>query len=327
MIEVKRYTAADKGKWNEFLDSSRTPCFLFSRNFMEYHSDRFTDHSLLIFDNDRLSGIFPANIKGQEVHSHGGLTFGGMVVPAMAYSGDTLKYLSAILIYLSQQGIKKIFLKQPPVFYNTVSADEIDQAMFILDAELYRVDTAYAIDLQLKQTITYQERRKRAIKKAQAAGIVIKETNDFSGFWKEILIPNLNDRFGVSPVHSLEEIRQLAASNPGNIRQFEAWGGDRLLAGTTIFEHPAVIHAQYISAADEGRKTGAIDLLFHHLISETFAEKNIFDFGIVNEEEGRYINIGLLDWKAGFGAKPYAHRFYKIETCNYTNLEKLFNRE
>jgi hypothetical protein len=137
----------------------------------------------------------------------------------------------------------------------------------------------------------------------------------------------LQSRFGVNPVHSLAEMESLSINNPNKIRQFEAWRNGVLMAGTTVFETPTVAHAQYISASEEGRKNGAIDLLFHHLISQTFAHKEIFDFGIVNEEEGRKINMGLLDWKEGFGARSYAHRFYEIETKNYVQIEKLFVTE
>ncbi len=324
MITVKKYSAGDNELWNDFLASARTDCFMFSRNFMEYHSDRFTDHSMLVFENDILVGICPANIKNSIIYSHGGLTFGGLIISKNTYSVNTLKYFSAILKFLSVNNIEKLFLKQPPVFYNTVSADELDYAMFIADAKLIRVDIAYAINLQLKEKLVYQERRSRAIKKALKSGIEIKETTDFTAFWNEILTPNLQSRFGVSPVHSLQEMQQLYKQNPGCIRQFEAIDNGKLMAGTTIFETPLVAHAQYISASEEGRKNGAIDLLFHQLISETFAYKNTFDFGIINEVEGRQVNIGLLEWKEGFGAKAYAHRFYEVDTRNYASIEKLF---
>ena len=159
------------------------------------------------------------------------------------------------------------------------------------------------------------------MKKALKFGVVIKEAGDFDNFWNRILIPNLQQRFGVKPVHSLEEISMLSAHNPGCIRQFEAWLGDTLMAGCTIFENPLVAHAQYISASEEGRQNGAIDLLFHHLITETFLQKKYFDFGIANEEEGRSLNLGLLDWKEGFGARAHAHRFYDVDPSKYVLID------
>ncbi len=324
MITVRKYQSTDYELWNLFLENSRTNQFLLSRNFMEYHKDRFEDYSLMVFDEKKLVAIFPANIKNTTIVSHSGLTFGGFIVAENEPTKNSIQYLAELLKFVNEQAIDKIIFKQSPSFYSTVSQDEIDYAMFLVEAKLSRVDVAYAINQKLQNKIQYQERRRRAIKKAEKSGVEIKETIDFSIFWNEILTPNLQSRFGVNPVHSLIEIEGLVAKNPGKIRQFEAWHNGVLLAGTTVFETPTVAHAQYISASDEGRKNGAIDLLFHHLISQTFANKEIFDFGIVNEEEGKKINIGLLDWKEGFGARAYAHRFYEIETKNYVQIEELF---
>lgn len=324
MISVRRYTDTDKKLWNDFLENSRTNQFLLSRNFMEYHKDRFEDYSLMVFEDKNLVAIFPANIKSNIVVSHAGLTFGGFIVAQNEATRNTIQYFGKLLHYMNEQSVERIIFKQSPSFYSSPCQDEVDYAMFLADAKLYRVDIAYAINQQINPKIQYQERRKRAIKKAQKNGVVIKETTDFSVFWNQILTPNLQSRFGVNPVHSLSEIEKLSSDNPNRIRQFEAWENGVLMAGATVFETPSVAHAQYISASDEGRKNGAIDLLFHHLISETFAGKEVFDFGIVNEEEGRKINFGLLDWKEGFGARAYAHRFYEIETKNYINIEKMF---
>ena len=325
MISVRRYIDTDKELWNNFLENSRTNQFLLCRNFMEYHKDRFEDYSLMVFDEKNLVAIFPANIKNNIVVSHSGLTFGGFIVAKDETTKNSIQYFAQLLKYTSENNIEKIIFKQSPSFYSSVSLDEIDYTMFLVDAKMYRVDIAYAINQKLENNIQYQERRRRAIKKAEKSGVEIKETTDFSTFWNEILTPNLQSRFGVNPVHSLAEIKSLSANNLNKIRQFEAWQNGVLMAGTTVFETPTVAHAQYISASEEGRKNGAIDLLFHHLISTTFAHKQIFDFGIVNEEEGRKINMGLLDWKEGFGARAYAHRFYEIETKNYVAIQAMFN--
>jgi hypothetical protein len=322
MITVKRYSEEDKNKWNIFLENSRTNIFLFSRNYMDYHKDRFEDHSLLVFNDEILAAIFPASIRNGNINSHGGLTFGGLFVGCNEYAKNTLRYLSAILRFCHEAGIQKIIFKQSPSFYSLISQDETDYGMFLSEANMFRMDTAFAIDQRNSVKVPYQERRKRAVKKAVKGGIVIREAANFDAFWNRILIPNLLKRFGVKPVHTLEEITMLSVNNPGCIRQFEAWLDDTLMAGCTIFETPLVAHSQYISASEEGRMNGAIDLLFHHLITEVFHQKNYFDFGIANEEEGRSFNLGLLDWKEGFGARAFAHRFYEVDPSKYTLIDK-----
>ena len=62
MFKIRRYTASDKEAWNRFVADSKNGTFLFDRNYMDYHSDRFADFSLLVADAaDRLIGLLPAN--------------------------------------------------------------------------------------------------------------------------------------------------------------------------------------------------------------------------------------------------------------------------
>lgn len=320
MIQVSKYSDSQRDNWNQFVSESRTNSFLHERSYMDYHNDRFEDYSLILRKDQKIVGLLPANIDYEKkIVSHGGLTFGGLITMTDDKPINTLHYFKSILNHLHEQGLEKLIYKQAPVFYNHCSQDEIEYAIFLAKGHLYRLDTSFAVDNSGK-TFMYQERRRRAIAKANKLGIQIKEVFDFSEFWDEVLTPNLMNRFGVKPVHSLNEITCLAKNNPNKIRQFNAYLNGDIYAGTTIFETPLVAHAQYISAIDAGRKNGAIDLLFDTLITDIFKEKTYFDFGIVNENQGRSINRGLWDWKEGFGAKVYAHRFFEIETRNYANI-------
>ena len=80
MIQIVKYEEKYKNDWNDFLSRSKNGTFLFNRNYMDYHSDRFEDHSLMFFSNNKLVALLPANIKENILVSHGGLTYGGLVV-------------------------------------------------------------------------------------------------------------------------------------------------------------------------------------------------------------------------------------------------------
>lgn len=323
MITIQLYNSERYDEWENFLINSKNGSFLFSRNFLEYHKDRFHDFSLMVYNDDELVALMPADRKDNEtIVSHSGLTYGGFILSKNVYTKDSLIYFSEMLKFCSLRDIKILLFKQIPSFYSKISSDEVDYALFLAEAELFRVDIASNIALE-KYRIPYQERRNRAINKAKKLGAYIKEKTYFAEFWNVILSPNLLERFGVAPVHSLAEMEYLAKMNPGKIRQFNAYIGDGIMAGTTIFENDTTAHAQYISASVAGRQNGSIDLLFHHLISATFSHKSYFDFGIVNEEEGKKVNVGLLDWKEGFGARSYAHRFYKVFTKNHSLINSV----
>ena len=70
MFEIRKYTDADKEVWNAFVDQSRNATFLLDRSYMDYHRDHFTDHSLMIFRNDKLYALLPANEDGDIFYSH-----------------------------------------------------------------------------------------------------------------------------------------------------------------------------------------------------------------------------------------------------------------
>lgn len=322
MIKVERYSPEYKEDWNLLIENSKNGTFLFNRDFMDYHSDRFQDYSLCIYFRNSLKAVLPANKVENNLWSHQGLSYGGLVIHREEKLERSLLYFREMLKTLDAVGISKLFYKQLPSFYHIHPAGEEEYALFLLGAKLFRRDTALVIDQQ--NQLAYQTRRKRSIKKAIKEGIEIRRDNNFELFWREILTPNLREKHGVDPVHTVDEIKLLASHFPNNIYQFNAYNhqGD-IQAGVTIFETPSVAHAQYISASDSGRENGSIDLLFDHLIQTEFNNKRFFDFGISNEEQGQKLNHGLLDWKEGFGGRALSHHFYEIDTNCYSLLDKI----
>ena len=320
-FSVERYTASRKWEWDKFVSAAKNATFLFSRDYMDYHRDRFTDHSLMIFEDHALVAVLPANLNTDgTLISHEGLTYGGLVVSRSATLGDVLACFHVILRDLSQRQISKLLYKRIPGFYNTLPDDEAAYALFLLDARLYRRDCATTVSQA--DRLPVRRDRKSLIKKAISLGIRIVRETSFQPFWEQVLVPQLAARHGVKPVHSLDEITLLAARFPEQIKQFSAYDGDEIVAGTTIYETPSVAHAQYGAVTEKGRQMGAQAYLFSTLI-EQYKDKRFFDFGISNENEGRVLNHGLLDWKEGFGGRSFAQDFYEIATGNYPKLESV----
>ena len=286
---------------------------------MDYHSDRFTDHSQLIFKKDKLFAVLPANREGDVVYTHQGLTYGGLVLAPQAKLKDVLKAFESLLTTLLADGVKKLQCKQIPHYYCTQPAEEIDYIAFLVGAKTIRVDSASVIDLQ--QPYVLQSNRLEGVTKAKKLGLRMVEEHDFSAFWDEILLPNLAKRHEAKPTHTISEITLLNEKFPKQIRQFNVCLNAKLVGGATIFETKTTAHVQYISANEDRQALGTLDFLFHHLITETFKRKRYFSFGISNEEGGTKLNSGLSYWKECFGAGTYAHRFYEIETSNHKRLK------
>lgn len=307
---VERFQPEAASAWNEFIENSRNGTFLLDRRYMEYHSDRFTDHSLLIRDErGDLVGVLPANQADGRLVSHGGLTYGGLVVGPKSGSVAALAMLTAVQAYLRENGLRSLLYKTIPWIYHRQPAEEDRYALFRLGAQLVRRDVLSVVprDHRLK----YQERRARGVKGAAKAGVKVEESTDFTGFWA-ILDENLRARYGVGPVHSLDEIERLHALFPERIRLFVAWVEGHPVAGVVVYESAQVAHVQYISANETGKRTHALDAVFDHLLSDRYCATPYFDFGISNEQNGQVLNTGLVEQKEGFGARSVCHDYYEL---------------
>jgi hypothetical protein len=321
MYRIEQYSKDDYSLWNDFIRNSKNGTFLFHRDFMEYHCDRFEDYSLLVFDGQKLIAVLPANKTVDEVHSHDGLTYGGLVYSNALKQAAVIKVLQAVLQYLNGNGILKLYLKSIPAIYHKLPAQEMDYALFVAGAQLVRRDSLSVVEMA--QGVKVAANRLEGVKKGSAGGIAVAEQEDFSIFWNELLCPVLEQKHNAKPVHSLEEITLLKKLFPAHIRLFTANHGNRIEAGAVVFETENVIHAQYIAASGDKNKTGSLDFLFYHLITEVFANKKYFDFGISNELQGRKLNEGLIFWKESFGARTITQDFYEMETKNYELLDNV----
>ena len=308
--------------WHQFMETSKNATFLFQRDFMEYHADRFTDHSLLVLKKGKPVALLPANIADNTLYSHQGLTYGGLILHKKVKLKEVAAIFSSVLQFLNEKGIETLQIKMLPKIYNRLPADELDYLLFIASAERVRADVLSVIDN--KNPLRIATNRLEGVKKAQKQGLRIVEENDFKGFWEKILTPNLALRHQALPVHSLGEITDLASKFPINIVQFNVYKDNEIVGGATIFETEAVAHVQYISANEDKQQLGTLDFLFEYLITERFRNKRYFDFGTSNENHGKNINEGLLYWKECFGARSIVQSFYEVKTANYKKLATVF---
>jgi len=321
-FKVFPYKLLDKVEWDKFTLNSNQCTFLFQRDFMDYHSDRFTDFSLMVYNNEELIALLPANKVGDEVYSHQGLTYGGLIHNANLKSKELIDIFRVILYYLNQNDVLSLRIKELPyIFLDNPTNNPLTYLCFKAKAKLERMDMHCVLDLDYK---AYSRSRKNGYKRGVKNNLEVRETDDFKSFWNEILIPNLDKKHDVKPVHSLEEIQLLKARFPKQIRQFNVYSNNKIVAGTTIFETKHVAHSQYISGNAEKNSLGSLDYLHHYLLEEIFGQKPYFNFGISNIQEGQKINEGLQYWKEGFNSRSITQGFYTIKTENYILLEDVF---
>lgn len=313
MFEIKRYTASDKQQWNDFVKGAKNGTFLFDRNYMDYHSGRFEDHSLMVYRKGALYALLPANISGNRIYSHQGLTYGGLIMSKKACADEVLEVFCLINDQLKSEDFKSVIYKPTPYIYHTLPSQEDLYALF-------RLTNARIIGRNISSTIyqgnkiKFRQIRKSGIRKAKNHNLTIHISNDYDRFWR-ILDENLMTNHNARPVHSLEEITLLASRFPNKIKLYIVESEkSEILGGTVIYEaNDQVIHTQYISASPDGKDLGALDLLFDYLINDVYTNHPIFDFGQSTEEMGKILNSNLIYQKEGFGGRGVIYDIYEYD--------------
>lgn len=309
MIEAVPYQPSLKFSWDAFADVSKNGTFLLKRDYMEYHSDRFRDCSLMFYEGEHLKALFPASLHGKRVNSHGGLTYGGLIVDRSMTVSAMLDVMASLLSFFRGEGMEELAYKRIPPIYYSYPSDEDLYALFRNGATLSKCGISSAV--YLPERIRYSKGRRCNISKANKSGLVFSESHDISGYL-ELLSGVLKQRHGVAPVHSAAEIEYLQSRFPENIRLFVAEKDGRMLAGSLVYETPLVAHTQYLANSEEGRCLGALDFVVDKLITEVYSGKRFFDFGISTEDGGRVLNEGLASQKQEYGARGVVYNEYLI---------------
>ena len=310
-MEIRRYRREDKELWNSFVSKARNATFLFDRNYMDYHADRFDDNSFMFYHKGKLKAVLPADVSGDTLYSHQGLTYGGLLLDKKATVEDVLECFDSLNSWLRENGISKVVYKALPWIYQQYPSEEDLYALtWKCKAQLISRDISSSIVIDNK--LKFAESRKSGIRKALSLNIEVGESNDVDGFW-HVLEDNLGNRYNAKPVHTASEMKLLMSRFPNNIKLYVAKMNGEIVGGTLIYVTPQVVHTQYISASVEGKKHGALDLLFDYIINKVYANCRYFDFGKSTEQGGAYLNEPLIFQKEGFGGRGVCYDWYQWE--------------
>lgn len=319
-MRVRPYSDADAGRWDDLVRESVPGTFLHTRRFLSYHGGRFADRSIVCEDGEGgIAAIMPAALKPGDpacVASHPGATYGGLLCRDKLRTDAVGEMLGGVIEHYRAMGLGSLEYKSVPPHLHDASLQTDVHALRKEGAELVRRDLWNVLDLAAPPA--YSSHHRRAIARAEKHEVVvgIDESEAAYGAYHTMLAARLEERHGVSPVHSLEEMLMLKKRFPLDIALWLARDASqsRVLAGCWVFMHSGrVWHTQYIAATQEGRDCCATHLLFDQVIRQARAKAVGFvSFGCSTEDEGRRLNKGLFDFKAGFGAGAVWHDTYRL---------------
>ncbi|WP_426091561.1 FemAB family protein [Flavobacterium sp. DSR3-2] len=308
---VRPYRESDYANWNAFIGQAKNATFLFHRDFMEYHKDRFKDFSLLVFENKKLVAVLPANRVGAIVYSHQGLTYGGLVYSTKLNGEKVENILNSLMSFFKENEVQSFYFKPIPLFYTLKGNAEMDFFMLKKGAFLDKKEMNLGINLSLPLTIS--KSKLKHFRKIEELDLELVEEQQLELFWKLVLEPRLLEKYDAKPVHTLKEITALKEKFPKNIKQFSVYFEDVIIAGVTILETETVVKSQYGATTKKGEELRALDFLFINLIQKYKSEgKLFFDMGIVNEDNEKGYHAGLLKQKEELGCSVYSQDFYKM---------------
>lgn len=312
MIVIKKYTEENKDIWNQFNSCSKNSLFMFNRNYMDYHKDKFKDHSLMFYNEDKLIAILPMSEHGELLISHGGLTYGGFITDTKMKQHTMNDCFEALINYARECGFKCIRYKTIPHIYHSQPAEEDRYALFANGANLVTVDVSTYVNLV--NPLKMPKGRKAQISRAKREGVEITELTELDNFKDFIELENqvLLERHDVQAVHTGEELKMLHDRFKDNIHLFVARKDGNLIAGTVVYEYGQVVHTQYMAANDEARTIGALDLAVATVIEQYRGNKLWIDFGISTEHGKIYLNEGLAAQKEGFGGRTGVYEIWEL---------------
>ncbi len=322
-IEVVRYDESYRDKWDKFvLEKTMNGTFLQSRKFLEYHKDRFIDHSLLFIKCGTIIAVCPAiekiNQSKKEFLSHLGSTFGGLIFGKEFY---TISYCTEVIDllnkYLEQQGFEYSLLKSTgDIFCKTRENNLINYLLFTKGYGSYK-ELSFAIDLTKIDDVVanFHSKTRNLYKTSLKNNLKIREckTDEEIKTLHEILCKSLL-KYDTKPVHTYEELLDLYHNRINEFMRFYGiYHEDNLVAGTMVFIINDVFHTQYLFADPDYLYLKPMDFMDGSLIQIAFEEKfKYFSFGISTENHGTYLNETLAKFKEGFGTGYYINEtFYK----------------
>ena len=181
-IRLGIYSPTQHSEWNHFVYGAKNSTFMHLREYMDYHSQRFSDCSIVAYQDNKIIGVMPANRVGDTLYSHQGLTYAGWLVPTKHFDVvNMLAIWDAMAEFLPTIGIKRLVYKPSPHIYHSYPAEEDLYAIFRHNGVITASNISSAIPVA--DAIRFNENSRRQVRLAQNEGVTVEETSDYEAYW------------------------------------------------------------------------------------------------------------------------------------------------
>ena len=306
---VVRYRDEMKEDWDSCIAQAKNGSFLFLRDYMDYHRDRFDDHSLLFVRAGRTIACLPAHRVDDVLHSHRGLTFGGLVMHEGIRLSDVAAIFRSLLDHMNSKGMRTLYYRHMPHCYSRRPAEE---DLFVLSGLGARIiETKATCVVATGMPGLYSHEVRRVVKRFARAGLTLRRSFDFAGYMK-LCEDYLWRRRGAKPVHSGEELERLAARFPDNIQLYVVERGSDIEGGVVIYRNAACARSQYVAQSPFGQEARIIPAIYDHVLNSVLSKGTMFDFGHSADPATGLLDEKLHAYKESFGARTIQLSSYEL---------------
>jgi hypothetical protein len=314
IFRISELNDIDRKQVDEFiLHTLSNGEFINTTNYLAYHpQDRFIDDSIVINDvhTKKIKTVFMAAARPNDketIISHPGTTFAGPIFMINQSIREIDVLLQHILSYYKNR-YKTIILKTQPTIYTTQPSEEIAYLLLKHGFKAGFNAISNVIDLAKRSTeadlmATYNTSRRASVRSFQRKYKfkIVKDKKVSEQIWTH-LIKNLQYKYNVSSTHSLSEINELIDKFPESILPYSIYLESKYAAFALIYRFKNIMHSQYLDVNYELVSRRPNIYLIHKILQLAVNEKSkYFSFGSSTEDNGNFINEGLMDFKNSFG--------------------------
>jgi len=305
VLELVKYNQNYEKIWDEFIANSKNGNIFHTRKFLSYHKDKFIDESIMFFKKNKVIGVFPAILIDNNIISHRGSTYGGLIVGVKNRLNDSLAMFESLVNYYQ----KTVEFRKNEYIFDKFPSREVEFAAKKFGFKEVNEELSTCLHLDY---IKLTKGRKWALSKCKKLNIIIDDIN-YEDFYS-ILSKNL-EKFNSTPTHTLEEMRTLKELFPNEYKLVTIYLDNKMIAGIwLVLATPFTAHTFYIAQDYQYTEYQPLSCLVQKIIN--YLKENNYkylNFGISTEDGGEFINKGLYEFKESFGGFGVSRFYFRRE--------------
>ncbi|MFH1861538.1 MAG: GNAT family N-acetyltransferase [bacterium] len=308
--------ARDSRAWENVLKAADNSTLFHTPEFLAYHPpERFQNYHLIFWQGKEsrvvMTGAVRESGQGKELISYPGASYGGLAYPPGLSFSMVSHLVDTLLRHVRAEGFHSLTMTFPPSFYSAWTPDVITFHLLKAGFSYQKREITQAIPLYYPDgdvLRTFCNKTRTAVRKAFKANLKIEEDVELSDANIETFYPLLLDnrrRLGVTPTHSLDELKRLRDLIPDRLSLSLVRYGETPIAGILNFVCNArVLLIFYICHDWDYQEYRPVPFLMYHSLQWAYRRGfRYLDFGTstLNMEP----NWGLIKFKENFGALGY----------------------